>query len=149
MLNMNQIESIKEMRNAKLAYFKAETEGNTEAMEIARQKVIELRKNGFQTTRGEWAAINAYTKDVRAEGGAIIVSDFGFDHDADDLLTVFEQLGIDEFIVTDSSTALMGWLINVMARGWNIAGAVTIPAENEFEDEKKGLRIKHLTDRAA
>lgn len=149
MLNMNQIESIKEMRAAKLAYFKAETEGNAEAMEIARQKVIELRRNGFQTTRGEWTAINAYTKEERTENGTIIVSDFGFDHDADDLLTVFEQLGIDEFIVTDSSTALMGWLINVMARGWNIAGAAIISAKNEFEGEKKGLRIKHMTDRAA
>lgn len=142
MLNMNQIESIREMRNAKLAYFKAETEGNTEAMEIARQKVIELRKNGFQTTRGEWAAINAYTRDERAEGDTVVVNDFGFADDAADLLAVFEQLGVTEFLVTDSSTALMGWLINAMARGWQIDGAATIPAENDFENDKKALRIK-------
>lgn len=142
MLNMEQIKSIEEMRNAKMAYFKAEAEDDTEGMEIARQKVIELRKNGFQTTRGEWFAINAYTRNGRTEDDMIVVNDFGFDYDADDLLAVFEQLGVTEFLVTDSSTALMGWLINAMARGWHVAGAATIPAKNSFEDYKKALCIK-------
>ena len=142
MLNMEQIKSIEEMRNAKMAYFKAEAEDDTEGMEIARQKVIELRKNGFQTTRGEWIAINAYTRNGRTEDGMIVVNDFGFDYDADDLLAVFEQLGVTEFLVTDSSTALMGWLINAMARGWHVAGAATIPDKNSFEDYKKALCIK-------
>jgi len=144
MLNNEQVKAVKMMRSWMIEYDMAKADGDKEAMEKARENVIALRKNGFPVTHGESMAIRAYTDGDRDENGIIILSDFGFDSDADDLMNVFDALGITELVVTDSSTALLGWLFNVISRGWNVVGIWVQPAKNEFENTRKALRIKKV-----
>jgi len=144
MLNNEQVKAVKMMRSWMIEYDMAKADGDKEAMEKARDNVIALRKNGFPVTRGESMAIRAYTDGDRDENGVIILSDFGFDSDADDLMNVFDALGITELVVTDSSTALLGWLFNVISRGWNVVGTWVQPAKNKFENTRKALRIKKV-----
>lgn len=148
MLTDKNVESIKWMRVCMLAYDRAEREGNEEHMEIARQRIIDARQDGFKVSRGENAAIHAYCAEERGLGEMVVVNDFGMADDANDLLYAFERLGVKEFIVMDSSTALMEWLTNVLTHGWWIDGVETVPANRHvggrFGADRRGLRLKKL-----
>ena len=91
-------------------------------------------------TRGECNAIRAYRFGDWTEDGILIVDDLDFAQYVGDMMDAFMTAGIDELIITESSTALMESLCIMIQRGWQVIG--TYEATDKWGDTRHGLRIR-------
>ncbi len=101
----------------------------------------EMIANKIQpATRGEANAIRAYRFGEWTDDGILIVDDLDFAQYVGDMMDAFMTAGIDELIITDSSTALMESLCIMIRHGWQVIG--TYETTNKWGDTRHGLRIR-------
>ena len=91
-------------------------------------------------TRGERNAIRAYRFGDWTEDGILIVDDLDFAQYVGDMMDTFMTAGIDELIITESSTALMESLCIMIQHGWQVTG--TYEDTDKWGDTRHGLRIR-------
>ncbi len=101
----------------------------------------EMIANKIQpATRGACNAIRAYRFGDWTDDGILIVDDLDFAQYVGDMMDAFMTAGIDELIITESSTALMESLCIMIQHGWQIIG--TYAATDKWGDTRHGLRIR-------
>lgn len=101
----------------------------------------EMIANRIQpATRGEDNAIRAYRFGSWTDDGILIVDDLDFAQYVGDMMDAFMTAGIDELIITESSTALMESLCIMIQHGWQVIG--TYEATDKWGDTRHGLRIR-------
>ena len=91
-------------------------------------------------THGERNAIRAYRFGDWTEDGILIVDDLDFAQYVGDMMDTFMTAGVDELIITESSTALMESLCIMIQHGWQVIG--TYEATDKWGDTRHGLRIR-------
>lgn len=87
-------------------------------------------------------AIRAYLNTNDLKVNELLVDDMPFMQDIDDFMGTIEAAGIHEFLLCDTSTALMEYLHYLMAHGWEIAGSYQ--AEVFPYSTRLGLRMKKI-----
>ena len=101
----------------------------------------EMIANNYKpATRGEGNAIRAYRFREWAEDGTLIVNDLDFAQYVGDMIDAFMTAGIDELIITESSTALLESLCIIIKHGWQVVG--TYEGTDKWGDTRQGLRIR-------
>ena len=101
----------------------------------------EMIANNYKlATRGEGNAIRAYRFGEWAEDGTLIVNDMDFAQYVGDMIDAFMTAGIDELIITESSTALLESLCIIIKHGWQVVG--TYEDTDKWGDTRQGLRIR-------
>lgn len=85
-------------------------------------------------------AIRAYLESNDENLSELMVSDMPFLQDMDDFMGTIEAAGITEFLLCDTSTALMETLHYLMGHGWQVAGTHEY-APNAYS-KRQGLRMK-------
>ena len=86
--------------------------------------------------------IRAYLNTNDLKVNELLVDDMPFMQDIDDFMGTIEAAGIHEFLLCDTSTALMEYLHYLMAHGWEIAGSYQ--AEVFPYSTRLGLRMKKI-----
>ena len=85
-------------------------------------------------------AIRAYLESNDENLSELMVSDMPFMQDMDDFMGTIEAAGITEFLLCDTSTALMETLHYLMGHGWQITG--TCELNTTPFTTRQGLRMK-------
>lgn len=85
-------------------------------------------------------AIRAYLESNDENLSELMVSDMPFLQDMDDFMGTIEAAGITEFLLCETSTALMENLHYLMGHGWQVAGTHEY-APNPYS-KRQGLRMK-------
>lgn len=85
-------------------------------------------------------AIRAYLESNDENLSGLMVSDMPFLQDMDDFMGTIEAAGITEFLLCDTSTALMETLHYLMGHGWQVTGTHEY-APNPYS-KRQGLRMK-------
>lgn len=85
-------------------------------------------------------AIRAYLESNDENLSELMVSDMPFMQDMDDFMGTIEDAGITEFLLCDTSTALMETLHYLMGHGWQITG--TCEFSTSPYTKRQGLRMK-------
>ena len=89
---------------------------------------------------GASRAIRAYLESNDENLSELMVSDMPFLQDMDDFMGTIEAAGITEFLLCDTSTALMETLHYLMGHGWQVAGTYEY-APSRYS-KRQGLRMK-------
>lgn len=85
-------------------------------------------------------AIMAYLDTNDSEVTEFMVNDMPFLQDMDGFMEAVEAAGITEFLLCDTSTALMESLHYLMGHGWVVGGACEVKAGHSTA--RQGLRMK-------
>lgn len=85
-------------------------------------------------------AVMAYLQTNDNGLSEFMADDLPFLQDMDDFMGAVEAAGITEFLLCDTSTALMESLHYLMSHGWQVAGACEV--EVSRYSKKQGLRMK-------
>ena len=87
-------------------------------------------------------AVRAYlnTNDLGAE--TFLIDDMHFMQDMNEFMAAIERAGIREFLLCDTSTALMESLCYLMEHGWRVAGNFKL--ETSPCSAKIGLRMERV-----
>ena len=90
-------------------------------------------------THGEWKALITWT---RCEVDELLLEDFCWEEETADFIATLRKAGVQSFITTDRSTALMENIHAYIAAGCTLEGPVTIAKETWHGTETvQGLRF--------
>lgn len=103
------------------------------------QLITDCRVNNNPLPTDAQYAFYAYINTRRDNESELIVSDLGFPKDVPGFMRTLALAGINEFILTERSTALMEALNILLNDGWQVTG--TWLRETEYE-KKLGLRLR-------
>lgn len=91
-------------------------------------------------TRGEWKALITWT---RCETDELLLEDFCWEEETADFIVTLRKAGVQSFITTDRSTALMENIHAYIAAGCTLEGPVTIEKKTWHGTETvQGLRFR-------
>lgn len=110
----------------------------------ANLKIQEKLENNVELTPGEFKVAQAYhqTK-TEMDSDKIVIGGILWEKDYQSFLDALKNFEVNEFILNDTSTALMGTLQLLLENGYEVAGVESVKKETFFGDEEiKGLLIK-------
>ena len=91
-------------------------------------------------TRGEWKALTTWT---RCEADELLVEEFCWEEETADFIATLRRAGVQSFITTDHSTALMENIHAYIAAGCTLEGPATVEKETwHGTDTLLGLRFR-------
>ena len=111
-------------------------------------KTIEkiIKRSGFEEfERGELRFVRAYiTTTRRYNSELVVVDELVWEEEYEDFLNFIKTTGIQQFVVADASTGLIGLLHFLIEKGCQITGAALVEEKerNTFSQDKKALIIK-------
>ena len=90
-------------------------------------------------SQGAWKAYRAWM----ASGETLQMDDFLWDREVEDFSNALKAAGITEFIYTNTSTALMDNIHDLVTLGWKLTGPEVIEKEDRWGDREslRGLRF--------
>ena len=100
----------------------------------------------FPFTGGECKALRAWNETRKRGEDEVEMNDFLWDSEVEDFVTTLRKAGIRTFVYTDSSSAVMGNLHELVAQGCTMMGLCTISRlEDRFGGEElvdiRGIRF--------
>lgn len=107
----------------------------------------EEKKHPYPFSDGACKAYRAYTTSQNNQASTFEVSDLPWEKDYDDFVGTLRAAGIQTFVVTDKSTALMDGIHELTSRGCKLIGPVAITRKEFFfgsyqETEDRGLEFQ-------
>ena len=107
----------------------------------------EEKKHPYPFSDGACKAYRAYATSQNNQASAFEVSDLPWEKDYDDFVGTLRAAGIQTFVVTDQSTALMDGIHELTSRGCKLIGPVAITRKEDFfgsfqEKEHRGLEFQ-------
>lgn len=107
----------------------------------------EEKKYPFPYSDGACKACRAYITSQNNHASAFEVSDLPWERDYDDFVSTLRAAGIQTFVVTDNSTALMDGIHELTSRGYILIGPADITRKEDFfgsyqETKHRGLEFQ-------
>ena len=107
----------------------------------------EEKKHPYPYSNGACRAYRAYAASQNNEASAFEVSDLPWEKDYDDFVGTLRAAGIQTFVVTDQSTALMDGIHELTSRGCRLTGPAAVTRKECFfgrceEREHRGLEFR-------
>ena len=107
----------------------------------------EEKKHPYPFSDGACKAYRAYATSQNNQASAFEVSDLPWEKDYDDFVGTLKAAGIQTFVVTDKSTALMDGIHELTSRGCKLIGPAAITRKGFFfgsyqETEYRGLEFQ-------
>ena len=107
----------------------------------------EEKKHHFPFSDGACKAYRSYATSQYNLASDFEISDLPWEKDYDDFVGTLKAAGIQTFVVTDKSTALMDGIHELTSRGCKLIGPVTITRKEDFfgsyqEKERFGLEFQ-------
>ena len=100
----------------------------------------------FPYESGAMKAYHAWANSITRKGDEIEMDDFLWDREAYDFIDTLRKAGIQTFVYTNQSTAVMGNLHAFAAEGCTMEGLCTIDRKSRWENEEPtkvmGIRIR-------